>query len=405
MSGTAGYDVVVRSIGYTLMTEQSGPVDLIRYAREAEAVGFEFAVCSDHYFPWLEEMGHSPNAWVTLGAVAQATEAVGLMTYVTCPTFRYHPAVVAQQAATLQIVSGGRFTLGLGSGENLNEHVVGNGWPGANVRQDRLVEAVNLIRALFDGGSVNRHGRYFHADSVRLWDLPDRRVPIGIAVSGQQSCELFSPLAEVMVGIEPDPDLATWWDASRPPGSGGSRKVAQLPISWDADVEAATARAHQLFRWSLGGWKVNAELPGPDGFASASSTVRPEDVADQIPCGDDVEAVVAAAGKFSTRGTPTLPWCRSATTPRAASSAPLSRRSFPPCDPGDRTSRASRIGVGLSTGPVRVGAARARLMNSTSLDGQGAICRRPVMDRQGLARACGPVRALRGGELGTSGLR
>ena len=294
------------SVGYTLMTEQSGPRELVRDAIAAEDAGFDFAVSSDHYFPWLDEMGHSPNAWVTLGAVAQATERIDLMTYVTAPTFRYHPTVVAQQAATLQILSGNRFTLGLGSGEALNEHVVGVGWPSADLRQERLVEAATIISGLFDGGYLTFQGRHFRVDSAKVWDLPDERVPVGIAVSGQQSCELFAPLAEVMVDIDPDPRLARWWDAAGPrrggPGAGASRKVGQLPISWDADRAAAVRRAHELFRWSLGGWKVNAELPGTAAFAGASSTVRESDVAAQIPCGDDVGAIVEAASAFFDAG-------------------------------------------------------------------------------------------------------
>src|SRR5690349_21889962 len=137
--------------GYTLMTEQSGPKELVRYAVSAEHVGFDFEVSSDHFSPWLAAQGHAPNAWTTLGAVAQATERVELMTYVTCPTMRYHPAIVAQQAATLALLSDGRFLLGLGSGENLNEHTVGEGWPGVDVRQSMLEEAVQIIRALLSG--------------------------------------------------------------------------------------------------------------------------------------------------------------------------------------------------------------------------------------------------------------
>src|SRR5881227_4399445 len=142
-------------LGYTMMTEQARPKDLVRYVVGAEEAGFDFAVSSDHFFPWLSEMGHSPNAWVTLGAAAQATSRIPLMTYVTCPTFRYHPAVVAQKAATIQLLSEGRFTLGLGSGENLNEHIVGQGWPPANVRHEMFGEALDIISALFDGGYVN----------------------------------------------------------------------------------------------------------------------------------------------------------------------------------------------------------------------------------------------------------
>src|ERR671913_1238730 len=153
------------NFGYTLMTEQSGPKELVRYAVAAEQVGFDFEVSSDHYSPWLTSQGHAPYAWTVLGAVAQATERVELMTYVTCPIQRYHPAVVAQKAATLQILSDGRFTLGLGSGENLNEHVVGEGWPPADVRQEMLVEAIHVIRALFDGdGYTNIRGKHFQVE-------------------------------------------------------------------------------------------------------------------------------------------------------------------------------------------------------------------------------------------------
>src|SRR3954447_23735142 len=139
------------SFGYTLMTEQAGPQQLVRDARAAEAAGFDFEVSSDHYFPWLEAQGHASYAWSVLGAVSQVTERVELMTYVTCPTIRYHPAVVAQKAATLQLLAEGRFVLGLGTGENLNEHVVGQGWPGLADRQAMLVEAIGVIRSLHGG--------------------------------------------------------------------------------------------------------------------------------------------------------------------------------------------------------------------------------------------------------------
>lgn len=172
--------------GYTLMTEQSGPRELVSYAVAAEQVGFDFEVMSDHYSPWLTEQGHAPYAWATLGAVAQATERVGLMTYVTCPTLRYHPAVVAQKAATLQVLAEGRFTLGLGSGENLNEHVVGEGWPAVAERQDMLAEAIEVIRELFTGDLVDFRGDFFQVDSARIWDLPDEGVGIGVAVAGER---------------------------------------------------------------------------------------------------------------------------------------------------------------------------------------------------------------------------
>src|ERR1700755_1590160 len=193
--------------GYTLMTEQSGPKELVEYAVSAENVGFDFEVCSDHFSPWLTTQGHAPNAWTTLGAVAQATDRVELMTYATCPTMRYHPAIVAQQAATLQILADGRFTLGLGSGENLNEHVVGRRWPTVLRRQDMLREAVQIIRELFTGDLVDWKGEHFEVDSARLWDVPETPVPIAAAVSGDRSVEMFAPLAGHLIAVAPKEDL------------------------------------------------------------------------------------------------------------------------------------------------------------------------------------------------------
>jgi G6PDH family F420-dependent oxidoreductase len=286
-------------LGYTMMTEQAGPRDLVGHVVGAEEAGFDFAVSSDHYFPWLDEMGHSPNAWVTLGAAAQATSRIPLMTYVTCPILRYHPAVVAQQAATLQIVAEGRFTLGLGAGENLNEHVVGGGWPPADVRQEMLDEALQIIRELFDGGYVNHRGEHFDVESARLWDLPEKRVPIGVAVSGAQSCRLAGEYADAMIAVEPDASLGEQFDAA---GGAGKPRIGQLPICYDSDRDAAVKRAHALFRWFGLGWKVNAELPGPTAFDSASSFVREDDVASSIPCGDDVDAVLEAAKEYADAG-------------------------------------------------------------------------------------------------------
>jgi G6PDH family F420-dependent oxidoreductase len=283
------------AFGYTLMTEQAGPRELVRYASEAERAGFDFEVMSDHYFPWLGEQGHSPNAWATLGAVTQATERVDLMTYVTCPIMRYHPAVVAQQAATVQLLSGNRFTLGLGAGENLNEHVVGRGWPPANVRHDMLVEAVQIISTLFDGGYVNFAGEHFRVDSAKLWDLPDIRVPIAVAVSGDQSVQRFAPLADAMVAVEPEASLVQEWDRV---GRADAPKIGQLPVSWGSDRDAAITRAHEQFRWFAGGWKVNAELPGPPAFEAATQFVTKDDVAENIPCGDDLDAIVSAVKPF-----------------------------------------------------------------------------------------------------------
>ena len=286
--------------GYTLMTEQSGPKELVRYAAAAEQVGFDFEVMSDHYSPWLTEQGHSPYAWSVLGAVAQATERVELMTYVTCPTMRYHPAVVAQKAATVSLLSEGRFTLGLGAGENLNEHTIGEGWPAVETRQEMLEEAVEIIRMLFAGDLVTARGEYFAVDSARLWDLPDEPVRIGIAVSGEQSVDRFAPLADDLIAVEPDESLISSWNAVDDATAigDGARAIGQIPICWDPDRDAAVARAHEQFRWFGGGWGVNADLPTTAGFAAASKFVTADDVADSIPCGPDLDQIVAAVEDF-----------------------------------------------------------------------------------------------------------
>ncbi|MEF2976007.1 TIGR03557 family F420-dependent LLM class oxidoreductase [Subtercola sp. YIM 133946] len=323
--------------GYTLMTEQSGPTDLVKYAVAAENIGFDFEVSSDHYSPWLTSQGHAPYAWTLLGAVAQATTRVELATYVTCPSIRYHPAVVAQKAATLQLLADGRFILGLGAGENLNEHVVGEGWPMVDARQDMFEEAVQIIRALHTGELVTWEGEYFRVDSARIWDLPDEGVPLGLAVSGDKSIARFAPLGDHLIATEPDGDLVSAWQAARDEAldsAGGSgsgdadertaavansgvaggetaavrkpvaetRSIGQIPICWGPDKQSAIEMAHDQFRWFAGGWAVNADLPTPAGFAGASQFVRPDDVAESIACGPDLDELAESVKPFLEAG-------------------------------------------------------------------------------------------------------
>ncbi|MBV9603686.1 MAG: LLM class F420-dependent oxidoreductase [Solirubrobacterales bacterium] len=288
--------------GYTMMCEQSRPDRLVRDVQNAEAAGFDFSVISDHYQPWLASQGHSGYAWAILGAAAQATERIPLMTYVTCPTLRYHPAVVAQKAATVQILSGNRFRLGLGAGENLNEHVVGAGWPSVGARHEMLSEAVEVIAALFDadpGETVNFRGDYYDVESARLWDLPDQRVPIGIAVSGPDSCRLAGEKADLMIAVEPEAELGELFDRA---GGGGKSRVGQVAIAYGNDKDAAIKRAHDQFRWFGLGWKVNADLPNPDSFEAATQFVTPDQVADALSCGPDVGAHVEAVKAFVDAG-------------------------------------------------------------------------------------------------------
>ncbi|MDP9842840.1 TIGR03557 family F420-dependent LLM class oxidoreductase [Streptosporangium lutulentum] len=283
-------------IGYTMMCEQTPARQLVRDVAAAEEIGFDYAVISDHYFPWLEEMGHSPYAWSVLGAAAQVTERLPLMTYVTCPIMRYHPAVVAQKAATMGELSQGRFTLGLGAGENLNEHVIGRGWPPVDTRHAMFAEALQIIRDLLEGGYVTRRGEFFNVDSAKLFDRPDDGVPLAIAASGEQSLALARQFGDGLVAVDPDAELVRGF------GGQGKPVYGQLPVCFDPDRQAAVERAHRLWRWSAAGWKVMAELPAPVNFAAYTQSVRPEDVAAKVPCGPDVDAVVQAVRAYTDAG-------------------------------------------------------------------------------------------------------
>jgi G6PDH family F420-dependent oxidoreductase len=286
-------------IGYTMMCEQAGPKQLVRDVALAEQAGFDFAVISDHYFPWLDSQGHSPYAWSVLGAAAQATDLIPLMTYVTCPIRRYHPAVVAQKAATMQLLSDGRFTLGLGAGENLNEHIVGGRWPIASLRHEMLGEAVEIIQALWAGGTVTYRGKHFDVESAKVWDLPETSPPIGIAVSGAGSCRLAGRHADAMIAVQPRVELGQMFDEA---GGSGKPRIGQIALSYDPDEPIAVRRAMHQFRWFTGDWRVNAELPGPASFDAASKTVRQEDVASQMPCGPDIRRHVAGIREFEAAG-------------------------------------------------------------------------------------------------------
>ncbi|MEV6984321.1 TIGR03557 family F420-dependent LLM class oxidoreductase [Sphaerisporangium sp. NPDC051017] len=286
-------------IGYTLMCEQTPTRRLVDDAVSAERAGFDYEAMSDHYFPWLEEMGHSSYAWSVLGAVAHATERIPLMTYVTCPIMRYHPAVVAQKAATMGALSDGRFTLGLGAGENLNEHVVGRGWPPVNIRHEMFGEAVEIIQALFSGDYISYRGDHYTVDSAKLYDLPDEPVPVGIAASGPQSADLAAEYGDALIAVHPDAHLVDRFHAT---GGEGKPVYGQVAVSYDTDVEAAKERAHRLWRWFAADWKVLSELPAPVNFASYAKFVRPDDVASQVPCGDDPDKVVEAVKKFIDAG-------------------------------------------------------------------------------------------------------
>ena len=306
------------------MTEQSGPRELVSYAVAAEQAGFDFEVMSDHFSPWLTEQGHAPYAWTTLGAVAQATERVGLMTYVTCPTLRYHPAVVAQKAATLQILAEGRFTLGLGSGENLNEHVVGEGWPAIAERQDMLAEAIEVIRALHTGELVDHRGDFFQVDSARIWDLPEEGVDIGVAVAGDRAIARFAPMADHLVGGRAQ------GRASSSPGTASTapRASARTPARSGRSRSAGTPTRTPPSR----GRTSSSAGSAAAGRSTPTCPPRPASPARRRTSGPRTSRSPSPADPTSTRwsrpsrptgrpGSPTSPSCRSATRDRTASSA------------------------------------------------------------------------------------
>ncbi|MDR6905268.1 G6PDH family F420-dependent oxidoreductase [Agromyces sp. 3263] len=284
--------------GYKLSAEGFGPNELVRQAKLAEASGFDFVEISDHYHPWLESQGHSPFAWTVLGSIAASTETVGLATGVTCPTVRYHPAIIAQAAATLSLVSDGRFTLGVGSGERLNEHVVGRGFPAVADRQAMLREALEIIRLLWQGGYQSYRGEYLDLEDARVFDLPDELPVIAVAAGGPDAAELAAELGDGMFGTEPKPEL---FDAYR--GAGGRGPTyGEVGLAWAESEEAAVQAAFETSRWALTGWKVMSELPNPANFEAASQVVKPEDVAASMPCGPDVTKHLEAIREYEQVG-------------------------------------------------------------------------------------------------------
>jgi G6PDH family F420-dependent oxidoreductase len=285
-------------LGYKLMSEEHAPTALVSNAQRAEQAGFDFAAISDHFYPWLEEQGHSPFAWAVLGAVANATKHMGLMTAVTCPIMRYHPAIIAQATATLALLSNDRFTLGLGAGERLNEHIVGEGWPGIGERHERLTEAIEIIQGLLQGELRNYRGQYFDLDNARLFDRPERKPPVVIAAGGPEAARLAGQYGDGLMATDPDAGLVEAFTAA----GGSGPHYCEVAMCCAAKEDEAVKTAHKYFRWSLSGWPVQAELPDTKGFAAASKHVSPEAVAEQITCGPSAERHLEAIGKYVDAG-------------------------------------------------------------------------------------------------------
>ena len=287
------------AIGYTLSSEEFGPRELVRFAQRAEAAGFDFASISDHFHPWVDKQGNSPFVWSVIGAVASATERITIGTGVTCPTTRIHPVIVAQAAATAAALLPGRFYLGVGSGENLNEHVVGEGWPEVALRQERLEEAVGLMRQLWEGGLESHYGKHFTVENARLYTLPDEPPPVMVATAGENATELAGRIGDGMVGLVPDASVI---EAFEEAGGEGKPRFGQVHVCWADDEDAAKRTALEWWPNAVVGGNLPWELPLPSHFESAAEWADEDAIAEEIVCGPDPERHLAAAQEFVDAG-------------------------------------------------------------------------------------------------------
>jgi coenzyme F420-dependent glucose-6-phosphate dehydrogenase len=287
------------ALGYALSSEEHAPNDLVRYARRAEESGFTFALISDHYHPWIDHQGHSPFVWSVIGGIAHATQRLTLGTGVTCPTMRIHPAIVAQAAATSALMMPGRFFLGVGSGENLNEHILGNRWPAHDMRQAMLEEAIKIMRILWQGDPLTYRGVYYTVENARIYSLPDQPPPILMAASGPRAAEAAGRIADGLVTTTPDADLLKRFEAA---GGGGKPSYGQLTVCWAQDEALARRTAYEYWPTAAVKGELTQELPTPAHFEQAAKMVREEDVAQAIICGPDPERHIAAAKEFVDAG-------------------------------------------------------------------------------------------------------
>ena len=282
--------------GYFLSSEEYDPNELVRQARLAEQAGFEALWISDHFHPWLDEQGQSGFVWSVIGAISQAT-SLPITTAVTCPIMRIHPALVAQAAATAGLLTQGRFNLGLGSGEALNEHIVGSRWPGAAERLEMLDEAVGLIRDLFTGDQINHRGQYFTAETARLYSVPSQPPPIYISGFGRQSAMLAARIGDGYMTVTPDSDMVRLYRET----GGGDRPVqGGLKVCWDTDADRARKTMHRLWRTDLVPGEAAQLLPLPRHFEQAAELVTEEMIA--APCGPDPRVHHAALREFAEAG-------------------------------------------------------------------------------------------------------
>lgn len=285
--------------GIALSSEEHGPLQLSDLAARAEQVGFDFALISDHFHPWTSRQPHSPFVWSVLGAISQTTRRLSIGTGVTCPLIRLHPALVAQAAATTAAMLEGRFFLGLGTGENLNEHILGGRWPTAPQRQEMLFEAVELIRKLWKGETVTHYGRYFTVEDARIFTLPKQLPPIALAAGGERMAELAGQIGDALISTAPDEKLVT---AFRKAGGQGKPCYGQVAVCWGEDETRARRTALEWWPNSALPSPLNTELRCVKHFDQAIKSVTEEQVAKKVPCGPDPKVHRQAVEKFLEAG-------------------------------------------------------------------------------------------------------
>ena len=286
-------------LGYALSSEEHGPLALVEHARRAEEVGFTYALVSDHFHPWVDAQGQSPFVWSVLGGIAARTERLRVGTGVTCPTIRIHPAIVAQAAATCAAMLPGRFFLGVGTGENLNEHVLGDRWPPTFVRREMLREAVELMRELWRGELTTHRGPYYTVENARLYTVPDEPPEIMVAASGPEAAELAGEIGDGLVVTAPDAELVSTFDGA---GGSGKERFAQLTVCWAEDEGDAITTALEV--WPNAGLRgtLGQELPLPSHFEQAAEMVGREEIAEAVVCGPDPERHRAAIQEYADAG-------------------------------------------------------------------------------------------------------
>jgi G6PDH family F420-dependent oxidoreductase len=286
-------------IGYALSSEEHRPLDLVRHAQRAEEAGFPYALISDHFHPWTDRQGEAPFVWGVIGAIAVSTETLRLGTGVTCPLIRTHPAIVAQAAATAAASMPGRFCLGVGTGENLNEHVVAEGWPPADERLEMLEEAVALMRRLWEGALTSWEGKHYRVDNARLYTLPDETVEVVVAAGGPEAAELAGRIGDGLVSTAPDAELVQEFERA---GGHGQPRYGQLTVCYAETEEEARQTA--LEWWPIAGLKgpMSQELPLPSDFEEAAEMVDEESIAEHIVCGPDPRAHLEGIGRFAEAG-------------------------------------------------------------------------------------------------------